>query len=99
MNPKTARGFARVSRPFTVNSLSPDSFSRRIETKRLDLGSHGSLYFHHRRRGFLAWQRFGFGGAWRLAAGARLYCAVAQARSLSQRRPRDHEPDPTWRGV
>ena len=73
--------------------------SRRIGRDRLSVKSHGAVYFHHRRRGFLARQGFGFGGAGRAVAGARLHRPPAQARSLSQRRSGHHESDPARRGV
>src|SRR5271157_5141809 len=52
---------------------------RRIKRDRIWVESHGAVYLHHRRRGFLAWQGSGFGGSGRALAGARLYRAVAQA--------------------
>src|SRR5271170_3045581 len=72
---------------------------RRIDRDWLEVGSHGAVYFYHRRRGFLAWQRFGFGGPRRASPGARLYRKAAQARSLFERRPRHDEPDAAWRGL
>ena len=62
---------------------------------RLDVKSHGAVYLHHRRRGFLAWQGSGFRGARRASAGARLHRSFAQARSLSQRRSRHDDPVPS----
>ncbi len=74
-------------------------FARRIAFDRLQVKSHGAVYLHHRRRGLLARQGSGFGGARRAAAGARLFRAPAQARPLSQRRSGHDEPDPARRGV
>src|SRR3546814_4638920 len=54
--------------------------------KRLSLSSHGAVYFHHRRRGLLAWQGPDGRFARSTAAGARFPCAHSEIRSLSQRR-------------
>ncbi len=54
----------------------------------LGLSSHGAVYFHHRRRGLLAWQGSDGGKPRGAAAGARLFGPNPQVRSLSQRRSR-----------
>ena len=61
--------------------------------------SHGAICIHHRRRGFLPWQRHCGSGSRRAAAGARLSRAHQQARPLSQRRSRHDVALPAWRGV
>jgi hypothetical protein len=49
------------------------SFSTRFHSWFPDLNgnydSHGAIYFHHRRRGLLAWQRHCLGRSWRAFAG------------------------------
>src|SRR5580692_3456273 len=94
----TRWNLALIREPRQAGGRQGDS-PRRIEWDRLGAESHGAVYFHHRRRGFLAWQGFGFGGFGRASAGARLYRATSQARPLSQRRSGHDEPDPAWRGV
>src|SRR5437879_361684 len=61
-------------------------WTRRIESRALEIEPHGAVCLHHRRRGFLAWQGSRFRSTWRGFAGARLQGPPAQARSLSQRR-------------
>ena len=56
------------------------------------IGAHGAVHFHHRRRGFLAWQGSRLGGARGAPPGARLQGPHAQVRPLSQRRSGDDEP-------
>src|SRR3546814_16821384 len=56
------------------------------DIKRISLSSHGAVHFHHRRRGFLAWQRPYGGKPCSIAAGAGLSCAHSEVRSLSERR-------------
>ena len=63
------------------------------------LSGHDAVHLHHRRRGLLPRQGPGVGGARRPAAGARLSCAAAQARPLSERRSRHDEPLPARGGV
>ena len=61
--------------------------------------SHGAVYFHHRRRGLLAWQRSAGGVPRGAAAGARLFGPHPQVRSLSQRRSGDDVALSAWRGL
>src|SRR5437660_8531162 len=77
-NPQPGRRFAAVC----------DSFWR-IAPEALKVKSHGAVYLHPRRRGFLPRKGLGFSGARRAAAGAGLQGSAAQARSLSQSRPRN----------
>ena len=65
----------------------------------LRLDSHGAVYFHHRRRGLLAWQRFARGVPRGAAPGARLFGPDPQVRSLSQRRSGDDVALSARRGV
>ena len=74
-------------------------YASRIELRALEGKPHGAVHLHHRRRGLLARQGSGFGGARRAAAGARLHRPAAQARPLSQRRSGHDEPDSARRGV
>src|ERR1700744_2005327 len=71
----------------------------RIEQVALKVKSHGAVYLHHRRRGFLARKRSGIGGSWRAAAGAWLQGSAAQTRSLSQSRSRNDVALSAWRSV
>src|ERR1700735_2253716 len=65
-----------------------DSFWRIVPVA-LKVKPHGAVYLHHRRRGFLARKRSGFSGTRCAVAGAWLQGSAAQARSLSQSRPRN----------
>ncbi len=73
--------------------------ARRIDPRGLKVRPHGAVHLHHRRRGLLPWQGSRFGGARRIAAGARLQRSAAQARPLSQRRSRHDVAVPARRGV
>src|SRR3546814_8446733 len=50
------------------------------DIKRISLSSHGAVHFHHRRRGFLAWQGPYGGKPCSIAAGAGLSCAHSEVR-------------------
>src|SRR3546814_10668361 len=52
------------------------------DIKRISLSSHGAVHFHHRRRGFLAWQRPYGGNPCSLAAGARSEEHTSELQSL-----------------
>src|SRR5229473_128207 len=71
----------------------------RIAPVALKVEPHGAVYLHHRRRGFLARKGSGFGGARRPVAGAGLQGSAAQARSLSQSRPRNDVALPARRSI
>ena len=73
--------------------------SLRIKRVRCILEAHGAVHLHYRRRGLLTREGTGFSGTRRASAGARLLGAPAQARPLSQRRSRHHEPLPARGGV
>src|SRR6202040_2593083 len=71
----------------------------RIATVALKVKSHGAVHLHHRRRGFFARKGSGFSGTRRPVAGAGLQGPAAQARSLSQSRPRNDVTLPARRSV
>src|SRR5437588_10061917 len=74
-------------------------FVWRIALLALKVKSHGAVYLHHRRRGFLAREGAGFSGTWCTAAGAWLQGPASQARSLSQSRSRNDVAVPARRSV
>src|SRR5438045_3095146 len=86
----------RHPQPGGMFAVASDSLWR-IAPVALKVKSHGAVYLHHRRRGFLARKGSGFGGARRPVAGARLQGSAAQAGSLSQSRPRNDVAVPAWR--
>ena len=96
----------------TIHANSPRDCLSRLETlvlmaaplapspyQPLRPGSHGAVYFHHRRRGLLARQGADGGEPRGTAAGARLQRADSQVRPLPQRRSGHDEPLSARRGL
>src|SRR6267154_5800439 len=98
INTLTILSNSRHPQPNRMFAEGRDSFWR-IAPIALKVKPHGAVYLHHRRRGFLARKRSGFSGARRPVAGAGLQGPAAQARSLSQSRPRNDVALPARRSV